>query len=212
MSKIRLRNGVTEKLCSTCKAWKPLSDFSPGGKSHQTASEGVFIASAAIATRRGIGAGMQRRWRSGATKLKPLVQKVVKAPLVPRLPSQKEVKPIPPREIAFPLTANPPAVSFRYSYSGRSMQPATVSRCDSIRISAPISRGDSAVAYNKSNDPNLWYSSLQCGACVPYPATKLASWHPWNVSPSQNCRTDRSGCMKLNWMATGHSGSTPTVK
>jgi len=40
MSKIRVRNGVTEKLCSACKVWKPLTDFSPGGKSHQRASEG----------------------------------------------------------------------------------------------------------------------------------------------------------------------------
>jgi hypothetical protein len=38
MSKIRVRNGVTEKWCVTCKIWKPLTDFSPGGKSHQRAS------------------------------------------------------------------------------------------------------------------------------------------------------------------------------
>ena len=40
MSKIRARNGVTEKLCSACRVWKALSDFSPGGKSHQRGSEG----------------------------------------------------------------------------------------------------------------------------------------------------------------------------
>ena len=40
MSKIRVRNGVREKLCSACKIWKPLTDFSPGGESHQRASEG----------------------------------------------------------------------------------------------------------------------------------------------------------------------------
>jgi len=32
--KLRNRNGVDEKLCSSCKRWKPLTDFSPGGKSH----------------------------------------------------------------------------------------------------------------------------------------------------------------------------------
>ena len=40
LSKIRVTNGVTEKLCSSCKVWKPTTDFSPGGKSHQRASEG----------------------------------------------------------------------------------------------------------------------------------------------------------------------------
>ncbi len=40
MNKIRVINGVTEKWCVTCEIWKPLICFSPGGKSHQTASEG----------------------------------------------------------------------------------------------------------------------------------------------------------------------------
>ena len=39
MNKIRVINGVTEKRCVTCETWKSLADFSPGGKSHQTASE-----------------------------------------------------------------------------------------------------------------------------------------------------------------------------
>jgi len=33
------RNGVTEKLSSTCNGWKPIADFSPGGKSQQNGSE-----------------------------------------------------------------------------------------------------------------------------------------------------------------------------
>jgi len=37
--KLRIRNGVVEKLCSACAQWKPLTEFSPGGKSHG-ASEG----------------------------------------------------------------------------------------------------------------------------------------------------------------------------
>lgn len=37
--KVRVRNGITEKLCSTCRAWKPLTGFSPGGKSHDRPSE-----------------------------------------------------------------------------------------------------------------------------------------------------------------------------
>lgn len=40
MNKIRVTNAVTEKWCTSCEAWKPLSDFSPGGKSHQTENEG----------------------------------------------------------------------------------------------------------------------------------------------------------------------------
>jgi len=39
MSKLRTINGTTQKLCSCCKLWKPLSAFSPGDKSHG-ASEG----------------------------------------------------------------------------------------------------------------------------------------------------------------------------
>jgi len=57
MSKIRVRNGVREKLCSACKIWKPLTDFSPGGESHQRAPEVVCIAGAATATLRVIGLG-----------------------------------------------------------------------------------------------------------------------------------------------------------
>lgn len=40
MSKIRARNGVIRKLCSTCKVWKPLTDFSPGGETHRRGTEG----------------------------------------------------------------------------------------------------------------------------------------------------------------------------
>jgi hypothetical protein len=40
MNKIRVINGVTEKWCVTCENWKPLTAFSPGGKSHRTSSEG----------------------------------------------------------------------------------------------------------------------------------------------------------------------------
>jgi hypothetical protein len=29
-----VRNGVEGKVCSCCRMWKPLQDFSPGGKSH----------------------------------------------------------------------------------------------------------------------------------------------------------------------------------
>jgi hypothetical protein len=58
MSKIRVRNGVTEKLSSTCNGWKPIADFSPGGKSDQTASERGVVASAATATLGGIDGDM----------------------------------------------------------------------------------------------------------------------------------------------------------
>jgi hypothetical protein len=37
--KLRVRAGIEEKFCSTCQTWKPLTDFSPGGKSHE-GSEG----------------------------------------------------------------------------------------------------------------------------------------------------------------------------
>jgi len=37
--KLRTLNGVEEKLCSACRKWKPLTDFSPGGASHE-GSEG----------------------------------------------------------------------------------------------------------------------------------------------------------------------------
>jgi hypothetical protein len=40
VNKIRVINGVTEKWCVTCEVWKPVTDFSVGGKSHQTTSEG----------------------------------------------------------------------------------------------------------------------------------------------------------------------------
>jgi hypothetical protein len=39
LPKLRVNNGVNEKLCSSCGLWKPLGDFSPGGGSHG-ASEG----------------------------------------------------------------------------------------------------------------------------------------------------------------------------
>jgi len=39
MNKIRVVNGVTEKWCVSCKTWKPIAKFSPGGNSHQRASE-----------------------------------------------------------------------------------------------------------------------------------------------------------------------------
>jgi RNase P subunit RPR2 len=40
-AKLRTVNGVEEKFCSTCKAWKPFSAFSPGGRSHQGSEGGV---------------------------------------------------------------------------------------------------------------------------------------------------------------------------
>jgi len=40
MNKICAINGVTEKWCVTCKIWKPLTDFTPGGKSTRPASAG----------------------------------------------------------------------------------------------------------------------------------------------------------------------------
>lgn len=49
----------------------------------------------------------------------------------------------------------------------------------------------------------------RCGACALCPAAKLASLNQWNVSPSQNCRTDRTGCTKLSWTAIGRSRSVP---
>jgi hypothetical protein len=39
--KLRMRNRIQEKLCSTCKTWKALTDFSPGGESHQGSEGGV---------------------------------------------------------------------------------------------------------------------------------------------------------------------------
>src|SRR6266478_3344179 len=41
MNKIRVITGVTEKWCVTCEIWRTLICFSPGGKSHQTASAQV---------------------------------------------------------------------------------------------------------------------------------------------------------------------------
>ena len=40
MSKLRTRYGVEEKRCSYCRTWKPLTDFSPGGKSHGSSEGG----------------------------------------------------------------------------------------------------------------------------------------------------------------------------
>jgi hypothetical protein len=39
MVKLRIVNGITQKLCSCCKKWKPLSAFSPGGR-NKSDSEG----------------------------------------------------------------------------------------------------------------------------------------------------------------------------
>ncbi len=38
--KLRVVNGVTEKLCFCCNHWKPLTDFSPGGRSHGSSEGG----------------------------------------------------------------------------------------------------------------------------------------------------------------------------
>lgn len=34
------RNGVLGKVCSSCEVWKPLTGFSPGGKSHGSSQGG----------------------------------------------------------------------------------------------------------------------------------------------------------------------------
>jgi hypothetical protein len=37
--KLRVKDGVEEKFCSTCQKWKPRTAFSPGGEGHK-GSEG----------------------------------------------------------------------------------------------------------------------------------------------------------------------------
>jgi hypothetical protein len=34
------KNGVSGKVCSSCDTWKPLEEFSPGGKSHGSSQGG----------------------------------------------------------------------------------------------------------------------------------------------------------------------------
>jgi hypothetical protein len=70
MSKIRVRNGVTEKLCSKCKAWKPLTDFSPGGESHKRASEGGVFCEC-----RGCNAARHRRRYAAAKTMREALKK-----------------------------------------------------------------------------------------------------------------------------------------
>ena len=70
MSKIRVRNGVTEKFCSTCKGWKPLTDFSPGGESHKRASEGGVFCEC-----RDCNAGRHRRRYAVAKTMREALKK-----------------------------------------------------------------------------------------------------------------------------------------
>jgi hypothetical protein len=70
MARIRVRNGVKEKLCSACKRWKPLTNFSPGGKSHQTASEGGVHCEC-----RDCNAGRHRRTYAGAKAIREAEKK-----------------------------------------------------------------------------------------------------------------------------------------
>ena len=44
-SKLRTFNGATEKRCNICNQWKPLSEFSGGGKKHQGSEVQENIAS-----------------------------------------------------------------------------------------------------------------------------------------------------------------------
>jgi hypothetical protein len=39
--KLRTSDGQAEKLCSACNTWKPVANFSPGGKSHEDSEGGL---------------------------------------------------------------------------------------------------------------------------------------------------------------------------